>query len=232
MGDLFFPKTSATQRVRPWQHSICKSVRQYICPMHTTNLNELLGNTDIYLLDQMMKGRYKPTDKILDAGCGGGRNLHWFLNNGFDVFGVDLNEDNIDYLKQSSNLPDAHFTAAAVEKMPFDDNFFDHIISSAVLHFANGTQHFIQMMSEMVRVLKPGGSLFIRMTSDIGIENKVRMITEGVYNLPDGSTRFLLTKHLLQTVLQNMPLSFLEPFKTVNVNDIRCMSTLMLCKTG
>jgi tellurite methyltransferase len=82
----------------------------------------------------------------------------------------------------------------------------------------------------MVRVLKPGGSLFIRMTSDIGIENKVKVINDGVYLIPDGSTRFLLTKSLLASIFQQYPLSFIEPFKTVNVDDMRCMSTLVLQK--
>jgi ubiquinone/menaquinone biosynthesis C-methylase UbiE len=99
-----------------------------------------------------------------------------------------------------------------------------------VLHFAKNTSHFFEMMNEMVRVLKPGGSLFIRMTSDIGIENKVVPINKGVYLLPDGSNRFLLTRSLLDQLMQQYTLTMAEEFKTVNVNDIRCMSTLVLIK--
>ena len=40
------------------------------------SVQELIGNTDIYLIDQIMKNRYNQQDKILDAGCGNGRNLH------------------------------------------------------------------------------------------------------------------------------------------------------------
>lgn len=195
-------------------------------------MQALLGSTDIYLLDQLMKGRYRATDKILDAGCGNGRNLHWFLQNNFNIYGVDISHENIDWLKQTNSGIASRFYLASVEQMPFGDGFFDHVISSAVLHFAQNTTHFLQMLAEMVRVLKPGGSLFIRMTSDIGIESKVVEIADGVYNLPDGSTRFLLTRQLLQRALQQLPLGFLEPLKTVNVTDIRCMSTLMLCKTS
>jgi ubiquinone/menaquinone biosynthesis C-methylase UbiE len=86
------------------------------------------------------------------------------------------------------------------------------------------------MLAEMVRVLKPGGSLFIRMTSDIGIEDKVKPSGNGVYIIPDGSKRFLLTRTLLADIPNKVPLSFIEPFKTVNVDDIRCMSTLVLQK--
>ncbi len=84
------------------------------------------------------------------------------------------------------------------------------------------------MIEEMIRSVKPGGTLFIRMASDIGIEKYVNQISEGVYHIPDGSTRFLLTRSLLSQLLEKYSFTFLEEFKTVNVNDIRCMSTLML----
>jgi len=118
-----------------------------------------------------------------------------------------------------------------VEKLPFEDNYFSHIISSAVLHFAKDTIQFHRMVAEMVRVLQPNGSLFIRMTSDIGIEDKVNLLGDGVYNIPDGSTRFLLTRALLADIMKKNKLSFLEPLKTVNVNDVRCMSTLVVAKS-
>jgi tellurite methyltransferase len=199
--------------------------------MNEYSLQELIGNTDIYLLDQVMKDRYKHSDKILDAGCGGGKNLVWFLKNDIEIYGVDRDATPINYLKSMHpNLDENRFVQADVEKLPFTNNFFDHVISSAVLHFAENTHHFNDIMKEVVRVLKPGGSLFIRMTSDIGIENKVRLIEDGVYDIPDGSVRFLLTRELLDTTLQQFKLSFLEPLKTVNVNDIRCMTTLVLKK--
>lgn len=121
---------------------------------------------------------------------------------------------------------------APVEKMPFPDDHFDHIISSAVLHFARSRQHFKNMFAEMIRVVKPGGSLFIRMTSAFGIEKNISETGDGIYNIPDGSYRFLLTKPLLHELFQQNALSYLEPLKTVNVDDMRCMSTLVLQKTS
>ena len=197
--------------------------------IHT--IQELLGQTDIYLVDQIMKSRYKTGDIILDAGCGSGRNLHWFLQHHFSIYGIDTNEEAISHLKNTQpHVPADQFLVSPVEEMIFADNFFDHIISSAVLHFANSTHQFNKMMAGMVRVLKPGGTLFIRMTSDIGIEDKVRLIQDGVYLIPDGSKRFLLTRSLLTDRMQQNKLSFIEPLKTVNVDDIRCMSTLVLQK--
>lgn len=170
-------------------------------------------------------------DIILDAGCGSGRNMHWFLQNDFDIYGLDTNEEAISTLKSSyPHLPTGKLTISPLEETVFPDNYFDHIISSAVLHFADSTAGFNKMMGEMVRVLKPGGILFIRMTSDIGIEYKAKHIKDGVYLIPDGSKRFLLTRSLLADCMQQNNLSFAEPLKTVNVDDIRCMSTLVLQK--
>ena len=198
---------------------------------NNNTIQQQLGQTDIYLIDQILKYRYKLHDKILDAGCGNGRNMQWFLQNNFNISGIDICKEAIDILKNVyPALPADRLLVSAIEETIFKDNYFDHIICSAVLHFANNTAQFKKMIAELIRILKPGGTLFIRMTSDIGIENKVQLIADGVYSIPDGSKRFLLTKTLLADCLLQHNLKFIEPFKTVNVADIRCMSTLLLQK--
>ena len=200
--------------------------------MDTSLINKVIGDTDIYLIDQILKGRYKEHETILDAGCGIGRNMHWFLQNNLCIYGIDSNTTYITELKMDfPNLPPIRLQVADIEQMPFGDNFFNHIISSAVLHFAESTQHFLNIMHEMFRVLKPNGTLFIRMTSNIGIEHLVKKLKNGIYMLPDGTTRFLLTREILRQVLHQYPLTFIEPLKSVNVDDMRCMSTLILHKT-
>jgi tellurite methyltransferase len=199
--------------------------------MQPYTIQQLVGNTDIYLLDQIIKDRYGKNDRVLDAGCGNGRNLHWFIINHIECYGVDMAPFAIDQLKlQYPFLPDDRLQTTVVENLPFADEFFDHVVSSAVMHFANGFNQFTTMFTELARVLKPGGTLFIRMASNIGIENLVVSISAGVYNIPDGSTRFLLTKPLLEKLLKDHPFELIEPLKTVNVADIRCMTTLVLQK--
>lgn len=196
-----------------------------------TNLHQLAGNTDIYLLDQILKNRYKASDRILDAGAGGGRNLHWFVQNSNPVFAVDQSPEAVAMLKRNyPDVPEAHIQQAAVDDLPFEAGFFQHIICCAVLHFAESAEHFEAMFGELLRVLQPGGSLFIRVATDVGIAGKMKPLGNGRYRMPDGTDRFLLTRPALDVLMQTHRLTFLEPFKSVNVDDLRCMATLVLQK--
>lgn len=198
--------------------------------MKQTQLIEILGNADIYLIDQILKGRYQTNETVLDAGCGSGRNLQYFHESGFQFYAIDTNIEHIENLKIRYPKLEANFKVAALEKNPFSDTTFDHIICNAVLHFAQSETHFKEMFAELVRVLKKGGSLFIRMTSDIGIEGKSTLLQDGVYFLPDESQRFLLTRTLLNELLTTHQLSPLEHVKSTNVSDLRSMTTLVLSK--
>ncbi|SDB28614.1 Methyltransferase domain-containing protein [Flavobacteriaceae bacterium MAR_2010_188] len=195
-------------------------------------MNELnlIQNTDIYLIDQILKGRYFQGEKILDAGCGSGRNLPWFIHNKLEVFATDINLEVVENIKEIFTTLEKNSVQANLESLPYQKNEFDHIICSAVLHFASSTQNFIDMFSELVRVLKVNGTLFIRMTTDVGVEATIREIGDGVSSLKDGSDRFLLTKSLLFDLMIIHNLEFLEPFKTTVVEDLRSMATVMLIK--
>jgi SAM-dependent methyltransferase len=200
-----------------------------------SELQLLYGNIDIYLFDQLLKGTYDNCKKVLDAGCGGGRNLIYFLRNGYEVYGIDPNPNAVSAVKQlSQTLAHANskenFVVASAENLPFDDNYFDLVISSAVLHFANNPDHFDNMIHSMWRVLKPGGYLFARLASDIGIETLVHSLSNGRYLLPDGSERFLVNQQLLLQYTESLNARLHEPIKTTNVQNLRCMTTWCLQK--
>lgn len=204
--------------------------------MRLSSINQYFGNADIYLLDLILKNKFQLGMKVLDAGCGEGRNLVYFLNAGYTVFGVDKDPQAIDALRfiAGSIRPDLsrdHFQVAELETLPYQERSFDLIIASAVLHFASSEGHFKRMFAELVRCLKPAGILFIRMTSDIGIEEKIVPQGQGNFLLPDGTRRYLLTRKQVDQLVQLHSLKFLQPLKTVNVNDKRCMSTLVLTAT-
>ena len=144
------------------------------------NITSTFGSTDIYLLDQIMKDRYATNDVVLDAGAGAGRNMYWFVQQGIEIHGTDRSPEAIEQLKQKyPSLPESRFQLTSVENMPFAEGQFNHVICSAVLHFADHHDHFERMFAELARVLKPGGSLFIRMTSDTGLTGPLQEIGDG-----------------------------------------------------
>ena len=198
--------------------------------MNLEVLKQEVGNIDIYLLDQILKERYQTNSSILDAGCGNGRNLKWFYNNDYTIYGIDTNTDVIDNVKIKYSKQATHFSVQNVDALNFDNNKFDHIICNALLHFAQNEIHFTKMFSELVRVLKPNGTIFIRMATLEGMEKYATHISEGRFHLPDGTDRFLLTSELLNKTLKAFNLKLLEPIKYINVDNTRSMATFILEK--
>ena len=193
------------------------------------------GQIDIYLFDQLLKGRLTPGMRLLDAGSGSGRNLPYFLRHGFDVCAVDATPGAVEQVRQlaaelAPRLPATNFRVEALESLSFPDRDFDAVIASAVLHFARDDPHFRAMVAELGRVLRPGGLFFARLASSVGIESRVRPLGGGRYHLPDGSDRFLVDEALLARLATELGASPLEPLKTVNVENQRCMTTWCLRK--
>lgn len=204
----------------------------------THRLADDFGRMDIYLFDLLLRGVVRPGHRILDAGCGGGRNLQYLLKAGFDVHAVDRDATAVAAARElaarltpaPSGKMDARFVQAAVDALPFPDARFDVVLSSAVLHFAGSPEHFRAMLEEMWRVLAPGGLLWARLASDIGIEDRVRPLGNGRYNLPDGTDRFLVNQALLLSETERLGGTLVDPIKTTNVQGIRCMTTWVVRK--
>ncbi len=199
------------------------------------NLQEWFGQIDIYLFDQLLKGRFNSQMRLLDAGCGGGRNLIYFLRDGYEAYGVDQSREAVNHVRSlaaalAPHLPKDNFRVEPVERMSFADASFDVVISSAVLHFARDEAHWQSMVSEMWRVLKQGGIFFARLASSIGIEEKIEHLEGRRYHLPDGSNRFLVDEEMLLAITQSLNGEWLEPLKTVVVQNMRSMSTWCLRK--
>ena len=199
------------------------------------DLDLQFGQIDIYLFDQLLRGRLQPGMRVLDAGCGSGRNLVYLLRSGYDVFGADSDVDAIEAVRVlaatlAPQLPGANFRAETVEEMSFPDGFADVVLSSAVLHFARDDRHFEAMVTEMWRVLRPGGLLFCRLASAIGMETRVRQTVGRRFLLPDGSERYLVDEVLLVELTRRLGGTFLDPLKTTIVQNQRCMTTWVVRK--
>lgn len=176
---------------------------------------------DVYLLDQIFKGRIDSDSIVLDAGCGSGRNSIPLLELGFDVKSIDpLKQDFVQF--QSS------FLKSTIEEFETEDRF-DFIICNAVLHFSVNHEHFNKVFQKLVSLLNDDGILFIRMTSDIGISTQ-KELSDGVFHLKDGSTRYLITRAEIASICEQHQLTLIDPVKTTLVEDLRAMTTIVLKK--
>ena len=200
-----------------------------------STLREQFGQIDIYLFDQLLKGRISPGMRILDAGCGSGRNLVYFLREGYDVCAVDLDAQALHSVRSLARmlapaLPESNFRLEAIEYMSFDDACADVVLSSAVLHFARDDAHFEAMLHGSWRVLKPGGLFFCRLASSIGMESQVKRIDGRRCWLPDGSDRYLADEALLGSLAERLRGELADPLKTTVVQNQRSMTTWVLRK--
>jgi SAM-dependent methyltransferase len=200
-----------------------------------TNIQEHFGEIDIYLFDQLLRGRIAPDKPVLDAGCGFGRNLVYFLRAGFRVFGADADARSVETVRGlaaalAPSLPADNFRVEPIEAMSFADAFAGTVISSAVLHFARDEEHFDAMLRGSWRALGPGGLFFCRLASNIGMEDRCRPIGGRRFVLPDGSERYLVDEALLMRLTQQLGAYLVDPIKTTVVQDRRCMTTWVLRK--
>lgn len=198
-----------------------------------TDLRAQFGQIDIYLFDQILRGRVSAGMRILDAGCGSGRNLVWFLREQFEVYGADSEMHAIFDLRRlaenlAPHIPADHFRVEHVEEMSFPDQSMDMVLSSAVLHFARSDDHFIAMLNGGWRKLKQGGLFFCRLASSIGIERQIIRIEGRRHLLPDGSERYLVDEAFLEKLSADLGGRFADPLKTTVVQNQRSMTTWVL----
>ena len=193
-------------------------------------LHDQFGDIDIYLFDQILHGRIAPGMRVFDAGCGGGRNLVYLIREGYEVFGVDADPQAIRAVRQlAPHLPADHFRIEPIEATTFTA-LADIVISSAVLHFARDHAHFDGMLQGTWRVLKPGGLMFCRLASSIGMAGRMRPIGGGRFRLPDGSARYLVDEPALLAATGRLGGTLVDPLKTTVVQDQRCMTTWVVRK--
>ena len=198
-------------------------------------LLEQLGRTDVYLLDQFMKRRFEQPGRVLDAGCGSGRNLDLFLRGEHEVWIADGNPNALETTRRHAatfgvELPQERCFSGPLDELELPPAHFDTVLCIAVLHFARDTPHWNALVDALWQTLAPGGVLFTRLTSSIGIETLVEPLGNGRHRLGDGSERYLVTLEQLLEATESRGGALLEPIKTVNVQSLRCMTTWCLRK--
>jgi tellurite methyltransferase len=200
-----------------------------------TDIREQFGDIDIYLFDQLLRGRIVPGMRVLDVGCGAGRNLVYLLRSGYEVYGVDPDRGSIEAVRRLASQLVPHLPADTVrvepaEGMSFPDAFADVVLCNAVLHFARDDAQFRAMLEGSWRMLKPGGLFFCRLASSIGVEHQVEPIAGRRHRLPDGSERYLVDAAQLSSLTRDLGGELLDPLKTTVVHNQRSMTTWIVGK--
>ncbi len=97
---------------------------------------------------------------VLDVGCGLGTDLSLFARGGAVTTGVDLSKKAIEFASKNFAWRglQGEFAQMDGEALAFDDNSFDFVYCHTVLHF---TANPAEMIKEIRRVLKPGGSALL-----------------------------------------------------------------------
>jgi SAM-dependent methyltransferase len=203
-------------------------------PLPAAELRALFGEIDIYLFDQLLRGRFDRRRRVLDAGCGDGRNLVYLLRRGFTCFGTDRDPGAIERVRAlaielAPDLPVQNFQPGELDALPWAGASMDAVICSAVLHFSQDEAHFARMIEELWRVLAPDGLFFARLASNIGLEDRIGAGGRRV-RLPDGSDRFVVDERMLLGWTERLGARMLDPIKTTNVQQQRCMTTWCLEK--
>jgi len=200
-----------------------------------SELRESFGDIDIYVFDQLLRGRIRPGMRVLDAGCGSGRNLVYLLRSGYDVFGLDPDPASIQLVQRlaaavAPHLSPGNFRVESIEGITFPEAFADVVLSSAVLHFARDDAHFMAMLRGTWKGLRPGGLFFCRLASSIGMEQQVISVAGRRHRLPDGSERYLVDTALLMQLTEELGGELIDPLKTTIVQNQRCMTTWVVRK--
>ena len=202
-----------------------------------SELQDQFGQIDIYLFDQLLRRRLVPGMRVFDAGCGSGRNLVYLLRSGYEVFGIDADPNSIRSVQQlaarlAPHLSPDNFRVETLEQISFPGSFAEVVLSSAVLHFARDDAQFDAMLLSTWRVLRPGGMLFCRLASSIGMEQQVNPIGGRRHRLSDGTERYLVDEAFLMNLTRELGGELMDPLKTTVVQNQRCMTTWVVRKNA
>jgi SAM-dependent methyltransferase len=183
----------------------------YVCAMDA--LREALGQTDIHLVDLMMKGKLAGVRAVLDVGAGRGRNLQLF--SGLRCVALDPDADRL------AECPEGvERIVGRVEEQDWAPAF-DLVICCAVLHFATDEAAFESMLRACWAAVAPGGILFVRTASDLAGRD---------FTVGDGVAPFFLSAEDCADWTNRLGAAWEEPLRTSVVAGGRSMATWVLRK--
>ena len=165
--------------------------------------------------------QYDPINniKVADLGCGAGRYTIWLAQNGFDVYACDASIGMLNRTKEGlkkiryQNIEEK-VVHSRLEKLPFDDEIFDIVLTNGVIHNAYTVEEFFQCLKECMRVLKQDGILYLSVFTSDTIDEGLEKIDKHVYLTPDGLRMVLFSKEEIIRTLRD------KNYKVLDVCDL------------
>lgn len=101
--------------------------------------------------------------KICDVSCGGGRDLLFLKECGFNVYGTEIDQEMVENICRNIADPSitSHIKVGTNDAIPFRDGFFDYLLSWNACYYFGEKKDFGLHVDEFARVLKPGGTLVL-----------------------------------------------------------------------
>ena len=149
--------------------------------------------------------------KVLDAGCGWGRDVNFFNENGLDATGIDMASKPMEYAQENM---DGDFQRMDIAYLAFQDEKFNGVWCNSVIHFYE-PEKMHKPVSELARVLKKDGILYINFKlTEENPEPDVREEEDGSY-----VKRYLMPREKIEKILEDNNLEILEEYSEVNTED-------------
>ncbi|HYG84054.1 MAG TPA: class I SAM-dependent methyltransferase [Verrucomicrobiae bacterium] len=153
--------------------------------------------------------------KALDLGCGGGRHTELLVTKGFQTYAVDINSAMLEATKarvdalKLDNTPE--IKEGSITEIPFQDNFFDIVITTGVLHQAKSQEEYRQAISELSRVCKKGAIILLNIFTNRDLDPTYTYLDDErtVVQTKEGLLMTLLPKELFYSMMKDAGL-FLE----------------------
>jgi ubiquinone/menaquinone biosynthesis C-methylase UbiE len=165
---------------------------------------------------EMLTKEIKPGDIVLELGCGTGYFTREIIKTGATIIAIDISPDLLTIARKENDSPNVSFREENAYQMSFQNEYFDYIIGSSVLHHLDVEK----AVSEMFRVLKPGGHIAFTepnmMNPQIALQKNIPWLKQKLGDSPDETAFFrgqisgILKKHGFQQI-QAKPFDFLHP---------------------
>jgi SAM-dependent methyltransferase len=176
----------------------------------------------------------RPGDRVIDVGCGAGRHAFELFRRGADVVAFDQDaeelrgvEEMLQAMRSEGQVPAGALARTAhgdARSLPFPDDHFDHVVAAEVLeHVAEDEQ----VMAELVRVLKPGGSAAV--TVPRYWPERVCWALSEAYHQVDGGHVRIYTGHELLAKLTGVGL---EPVSRSHAHGLHAPYWWLKCAVG